>query len=159
MCLPCLHLMVPFFFFPLLPSFFEWMCYLDASAIQHHTLLCHISCVLPTQRVFWTLVFPWISSFLIFFLFILDFLKIFLTSPVFSAAVSWATVLQPVILVPHHFRLVSPNKNYLWDQLVAELCPKTSWLPSGIILYKFAVSWSSTWLKSLLISPTWIFRS
>lgn len=55
------------------------------------------------------------------------------------------------MLASRNFRLVFPNRNCLWDQLVAELRPKTSWLPSGIILYKFSISWSSTWLKCLLI--------
>lgn len=137
-------------------SFLFSKCYLEISDIRHSTFVCHISCLLPIQRVFWTLVLPFL---LVFLLFILgDFLKIFFTSVVFSSAVSWATVLEPV-LVWHNFMLISPNENYLWDQLVAELCPKPSWLPSGSILHKFAVSWSSTWLKSLLISPTRIFPS
>lgn len=152
--------MVLSFFFPLL-SFLFWMNVLSG-CLCHVTLYPCVSCFWCTTntRVFWILVFPWLSSLSIFLLSVLgDFLKILLTPPVFSAAVSRATVLEPIILVSHHCSLVSPNKNYLWDQLVAELCPKPSWLPSGIILYKFAVSWSSTWLKSLLISPTWIFPS
>lgn len=118
--------------------------------------LCAISLVCYQHSKFselWSCLFFQFSPF-----YFRGFFKVFFTSIVFSAAVSWATVLEQ-ILVWHCFMLISPNENYLWDQLVAELCPKPSCLPSGSILHKSAVSWSSTWLKSLLISPTWIFPS